>query len=527
MSEGARELGAASMLYVEDEADARQMVTRMLAMNYPMLEVYVAENGLAALEVYREHKADIVMTDINMPLMDGIRMSREIKEINPAVTIIAVTAHSDTSYLLSAIEIGVHNYVLKPLNYQELFAVLDKVLEQIALKRLVEQQHRRLEENERQLAVAQRIARLGSWQQDLDSGAMSWSEELYRICGVEPGTVTPSPASFLERFLPEDRDLVLKTIWGTGEAGLTEPLFCRVLRPDRSTRIVRLEAEAVVEACGSRTVIGTCHDVTELKRAEEQVRNLTGELERRVEQRTSLLQATVSELETFSYFVSHDLRAPVARLEGYCTALLEDCGTCGHADCRRYAERAGLVVQQIKLIIDAFNSLTHLARCTLTIGHADLTDIARAVARDLSADQPDRKVEFVIAESMRVNGDPALLKKVLEHLLHNAWKFTSKTEHPRIETGVIYRDGAPVYFVRDNGVGFNMKYADKLFKPFQTIHTPGEFAWNGTGIGLAIVHSIVLRHGGRIWAEGEVGEGATFYFTLAENPESGSYLRQG
>ncbi|WP_246037999.1 sensor histidine kinase [Geomonas terrae] len=267
--------------------------------------------------------------------------------------------------------------------------------------------------------------------------------------------------------------------------------------------------------------------MTELKRAEEQVRTLTGELERRVEQRTSLLQATVSELESFSYFVSHDLRAPVARLEGYCTALLEDCGTCGHADCRRYAERAGLVVQQIKLIMDAFNSLTHLARCTLSIADADLSGIARTVAGDLAVLHPGREVEFVIAEGLRVNGDPALLKKALEHLLYNAWKFTSKRERARIEFGITEQQGVPVYFVSDNGVGFNMKYADKLFKPFQTIHTPGEFAWNGTGIGLAIVHSIVLRHGGRIWAEGEVGTGATFYFTLAENPESGSYLRQG
>lgn len=526
MNEASREFGAASILYVEDEADARQMVTRMLAMNYPKLKIYTAENGVDALEAYREHKTDIVMTDINMPLMDGIGMSREIKVINPAVTIIAVTAHSDTSYLLNAIEIGVQNYVLKPLNYQELFSVLDKVLEQITLKRLVERQHRRLEDNERQLAVAQRIARLGSWQQDLETGVMSWSEEMYRICGVEPGSVPPGPATFLERFVPEDRDLALKMIGRGGDSGPAEPLFCRVLRPDGSVRMVRLEAEAVAKACGTRTIIGTCHDVTELKRAEDQVRTLTLELERRVEQRTSLLQTTVSELESFSYFVSHDLRAPVARLEGYCTALLEDCGTCGHADCRQYAERTGLVVQQIKLIMDAFNSLTHLARCTLSITVADLSGIAQAVMRELSATEPGREVEFVVAEGMRVNGDPALMKKALEHLLQNAWKFSSKTERARIEFGVMDQQGVAVYFVKDNGVGFNMKYADKLFKPFQTIHAPGEFPWNGTGIGLAVVHSIVLRHGGRIWAEGEVGKGATFFFTLEEHPESGSYLRQ-
>jgi YesN/AraC family two-component response regulator len=146
------------LLYVEDEADARGMVSKMLVLNYPKLKLHTAENGAAGLELYREHRPDVVMTDINMPVMDGIRMSREIKLINPEALIIAVTAHSDTSYLLNAIEIGIHHYVLKPINYDELFSVLDKILEQIVLKRLVGDQNRRISESERQLAVAQGIA---------------------------------------------------------------------------------------------------------------------------------------------------------------------------------------------------------------------------------------------------------------------------------------------------------------------------------------------------------------------------------
>ncbi|MBU5613987.1 sensor histidine kinase [Geomonas azotofigens] len=526
MRDEAREGAGISMLYVEDEADARQMVSRMLAMNYPNLTLYSADNGLQALELYRQRTPEIVMTDINMPVMDGIRMSREIKTINPEVLIIAVTAHSDTSYLLSAIEIGVHHYVLKPLNYQELFAVLDKVLEQIELKRLVSAQHRRLAQSERQLAAAQRIARLGSWQRDLDAEIMDWSDEMYRICGLEPGSIPASYQAFLERFHPEDRAGVASSL-----ARALDPdrqpdhTFVRVLRPDGALRIVRLEVEAVREQAGTTGVIGTCHDVTELKQAELQVRSLTEGLERRVSQRTSLLQATVSELENFSYFVSHDLRAPVARLEGFCTALLEDCGGCGHANCRQYAERSANVVQQIKQIMDAFNSLTHLARCALTISDTDLSALARGISQRLAHSEPKRRVEFVIAEGARVKGDPELLGKALGHLLDNAWKFTSKTDRARIEFGWNDQEGVRTYFVRDNGAGFNMKYAPKLFKPFQTIHAPGEFG-TGTGIGLATAHSIVLRHGGRMWAEGEVGRGAAFYFTLEPNPESGSYLKE-
>ena len=522
------DISGIALLYVEDEADARSMVSKMLAMNYPKLNLYAAENGAVGLELYREHEPEIVMTDINMPVMDGIRMSREIKAINPEARIIAVTAHSDTSYLLNAIEIGIHHYVLKPINYEELFSVTDKIIEQIVLKRLFGEQNRRIIESERQLSSAQRIAHLGSWQRDLSDGSMSWSDELFRICGIDPGSIPASYQAFLDRLIPEDRQIMKKALKSAVEN--REPVsahFCRITRPDGSQRILRVEAEVMLDGAGvPAMMIGTCHDVTELKQAEEKVRLLTDDLERRVIQRTSLLQASVRELESFSYFVSHDLRAPVARLEGFCRALLEDCSNCSNHRCKMYAERAERVVRQVKHIIDAFNNLTHYAKCKLVIEEIDLSAIVRSIAAGFGPTEPERRVEFVIADSLRVMGDGRLLQIAMEHLLGNAWKFTSKTEKARIEFGCSDQGGVRIFFVRDNGAGFNMKYADKLFKPFQTIHTPGEYTWNGTAIGLATVHSIILRHGGRIWAEGEVDKGATFYFTLESNPESGSYIGQ-
>jgi len=515
-----------ALLYVEDEADARNMVSKMLAMNYPKLKLYAADNGAVGLELYREHEPEIVMTDINMPVMDGIRMSREIKAINPEARIIAVTAHSDTSYLLNAIEIGVHHYVLKPINYEELFSVIDKILEQIVLKRLVGEQNRRIIESERQLSSAQRIAHLGSWQLDLADGSMNWSEELYRICGLEPGSLVAHYQSFLDRFQPDDREVIKNAI--RLAADNRQPVsahFCRITRPDGSQRILRVEAELFLDGEGlPATMIGTSHDVTEIKQAEEQIRNLTDDLERRVIQRTSLLQASVRELESFSYFVSHDLRAPVARLEGFCRALAEDCSNCGTTQCSVYAERAERVVKQIKHIIDAFNNLTHYAKCKLVIEEVDLSAVVRNIATGFEQSEPERQVDFIIAERLLVRGDPGLLQIALEHLIGNAWKFTSKKERARIEFGCNDQEGTRIYFVRDNGAGFNMKYLDKLFKPFQTIHSPGEYSWNGTAIGLATVHSIILRHGGRIWAEGEVDKGATFCFTLEPNPEPGNFM---
>jgi PAS domain S-box-containing protein len=521
-----KDITGISLLYVEDETDARDMVSKMLVMKYPKLQIYTAENGAAGLQVYGERLPDIVMTDINMPVMDGIRMSREIKRVNPEALIIAVTAHSDTSYLLNAIEIGIQHYVLKPINYDKLFAQLDKILHQLTLQHLVEEQNRRIAESERQLAVAQQIAHLGSWQWNLREGAMSWSDEFYRICGLEPASIPATQVTFLELFHSNDREPLSREI---GQAVQQRtPLaahFCSVVRPDGSIRIVRVEAEVLVDGGGEAVaVIGTSLDVTELKRAEDEIKNLTNELERRVIQRTSLLQASLKELEKFSYVVSHDLRAPLARLEGFCRALLEDCGECVNPDCRDYAERAERVVRQIKSIIDAFNDLSHYARCKMVVGEVDLSALVRGIAAGFLLTEPDRVVEFTIAEGQTVQGDPKLLKIALEHLVGNAWKFTSKRLRATIDFGCIEQDGAPVFYLRDNGAGFDMKYVSKLFAPFQTIHSPGEFTWNGTAIGLATVRSIILRHGGRIWAEGEVDQGATFFFTLGKNPEPGSYL---
>jgi PAS domain S-box-containing protein len=519
------DLSGISLLYVEDEADARSMVSKMLSMNYPTLKLYSAENGAIGLDLYRELAPEIVMTDINMPVMDGIRMSREIKAVNADARIIAVTAHSDTSYLLNAIEIGIHHYVLKPINYEELFGVIDKILEQIVLKRVVSEQNRRIRESERLLSSAQRIAHLGSWQRDLTDGSMQWSEEQYRICGFEPGAVAASYEAFLERVLPEEREELNRALKrAVDERTPVVAHFCRIRRPDGALRIVQVEAEVILdEASLPALMIGTSHDVTELKEAEEKIRSLSGELERRVIQRTSQLQASVRELENFSYVVSHDLRAPVARLEGFCRALLEDCGNCPNPSCGLYAERAERVVRQIKHIIDAFNNLSHYARCKLVIEDVDLSALAGRILQGFSQSEPERVVELQVTPGIVVRGDARLLQIALEQLLGNAWKFTSKKPTARIEFGRIQEAAGAVLFVRDTGAGFDMKYVDKLFKPFQTIHSPGEYTWDGTAIGLATVHSIILRHGGRIWAEGEVDKGATFYFTLEREPEPGSF----
>lgn len=515
-----------TLLYVEDEGPAREMVRRMLLLNYPGLTVLSAENGAVGLSLYREYAPQIVVTDINMPVMDGIRMSREIKAGNRDCVIVAVTAHSDTAYLMNAIEIGINRYVLKPLDYEELFRVVDGILEELDLRRIVAEQNLRLTQSERQLSEAQKIAHLGSWQWELPAGEMRWSDELYRIMGLEPGSVPSSMKDALARVHRDDREEVEEAICEIQDRGYSSrPLFFRVLRPDGSCRVVRGQAELIRDPQGKGiSIIGSAHDVTEIKEAEEKIRSLTAELEQRVLQRTSQLQATVRELESFSYTVSHDLRGPVARLEGFCQALVEDCHNCPDRNCPQYAKRAEQAVLQIKRIIDSFNGLSHFARCRLVVEEVDLSRLATEVAHGLSEGDPARQGEFVVAPGLVVLGDPRLLRVVVENLLGNAWKFTCRKEVARIEFGAVLLHGERVFFVRDNGAGFDMRYAEKLFRPFQTLHSPGEYLGTDTATGLAAVHTIVNRHGGKVWGEGVVEGGATFYFTLSETPEPQSYL---
>jgi light-regulated signal transduction histidine kinase (bacteriophytochrome) len=220
------------------------------------------------------------------------------------------------------------------------------------------------------------------------------------------------------------------------------------------------------------------------------------------------------ELEAFSYSVAHDLRAPLRSIDGFSKALAEDCADGLNADGKQHLRHISESVQHMALLIDGLLSLAQVTRSELRRERVDLTALAYDTARRLRESQPDRKAEFAISEGLIADGDVRLLSVVVENLLGNAWKFTRKSAVARIEFGARVENGKPVYHVRDNGAGFNMAYAAKLFGAFQRLHKASEF--EGTGIGLATVERIIRRHGGRIWAEGAVDRGATFYFALDE-----------
>ncbi len=292
-------------------------------------------------------------------------------------------------------------------------------------------------------------------------------------------------------------------------------------RRDYSVRAPRLGADELgVLTDAFNHMLGRIEDQDRALREskeglEQRVAERTHELQERNEalrRNAAQLLAANTELDAFAYSVSHDLRAPLRSIDGFSHVLLEDYAAQLDEAGRDSLQRVRAASQRMATLIDDLLKLARVTRSEMRTENVDLSGMAQDIAADLQRGAPDRPVEFAIAPGLGARGDPRLLRVALENLLRNGWKYTAKQPRPRVEFGSVDVNGERAFLVRDNGAGFDMKYADKLFGVFQRLHSAAEF--EGTGVGLATVRRIITRHGGRIWAEGAVDRGATFYFTL-------------
>jgi len=374
-----------------------------------------------------------------------------------------------------------------------------------------------LKESEYFFKEAQRAARVGSYKTDFRRGRWESSAVLDSIFGIGPDYCR-SVEGWLDLVHPDDRERMDRYL-RERVIGNREPFSMdyRIVRHnDGQPRWVNGFGEVQFDGDGNLlSMFGTIKDITERKEAEATVMRMNEELELRVQERTAQLEATNKELEAFCYSVSHDLRGPLRGIDGFSGALLSDYRDRLDSTGQHYLSRIRLGAQRMGQLIDDLLKLSRITRSELELAQVDLSGLCRKVLHGLARADPERRVQVSVQPDLAVRADRRLLLVVLENLLGNAWKFTARRQDARIEVGeAAGAPGARSIFIRDNGAGFEMAYAGKLFQAFQRLHASSDY--EGTGIGLAIVQRIIHRHGGEVWAQGEPGQGASFFFSLPE-----------
>jgi signal transduction histidine kinase len=366
---------------------------------------------------------------------------------------------------------------------------------------------------EERLRLALSAGRMGIWELALEQpDSMVLSPELQSIFGLDKGQFDGKIRTFLDRVYPADRAGVLKAMARSIRHGTDPELEFRFLRLAHSPGWMLGRGRVYLDEQHQPVrIVGVGIDITGQKLAELEILRLNTELERRVAERTAQLQATNKELEAFCYSVSHDLRAPLRSIRGFNEVLLERYSSKLDPRGQEFLRRACESSRYMDDLIDDLLKLSRVGRSELVHQQVDLSKLAAGIAEELLQSEPSRKVNFQIKPGLVAHGDERLLRIVVDNLLRNAWKFTSKTPEALIVVGV-KSDARPAFFVRDNGAGFDPAFAGRLFGVFQRLHSSSEFA--GTGVGLATVQRIINRHGGQVWAEGAVDRGATFYFSL-------------
>ena len=508
------------VLMVEDNhADAMLLMETLLDIEPEAFDLSWDDCVEKALNRLKRNGFDAILLDLTLPDSQGLATLELVQSAAKGIPLIVVTGIEDEELAIRAIRQGAQDYLVKGrcdgrgIARAIRYAVYRKKAEEV------------IRASEERFTLALQGTQEGVWDWNIETNAVWYSPRYKQMLGYTEAEIEPNIGAWENLLHPDDKERVRQAVDA-------------VLRGERDFEIefqlrhkdghyvdilsrgfpVRREADGAIVR-----IVGTHFDLTERKRAEAALQKAHDELEQRVRERTAQIEVANKEMETFCYSIAHDFRAPLRSIDGFSQIILEEAGSQLDKASRDNFERIRTAARKMARLLDDQLTLSRFTRMEMKLEDVNLSLLAEMEAQSILERELSRDVEFVIVKGLEAKGDPNLLCVVLQNLLENAWKFTSKKPKARIEFGALNRSefalrfpqsesDRQVFFVRDNGVGFNMDYVDKLFLPFHRLHSEEEFA--GLGIGLTIVQRIILRHGGQVWAEGEVGKGATFFFSL-------------
>jgi signal transduction histidine kinase/CheY-like chemotaxis protein len=539
----------ARLLIVDDESALMTALCNTLE-----LEGYATTgftSARQALEKLGERQFDLLLTDLMMPEMDGIALLRAAQEIDRDLAGIVMTGHGTIETAVKALRDGAQDYILKPFRLDNLLLVIARALETRRLRTENIQLREAVSIYELSRAITMGLSHdeivqrtVAAAAQQSDAGAVcvlvpTTEGRDLQVSGMSGASAHWSAEQRFAIDAPIVRWVALAreqlSAWGAsndleavfsppfpGESpGVALPIvaggnFYGILRFSSLTTQRRLTPGQIKALDILASTAAAAFEAASLL---TQLRTLNQDLEHRVRDRTQELQAANADLEAFSYSVSHDLRAPLRAVDGFCQMFIDDFGAGVPPEGRRILDKACAGAARMNQLIDDLLRFARFSRQPLQMRPVQMNGLVRRVMANFEDQLCGRSVQLQVAELPDCVGDGSLLEQVFTNLLSNALKFTVARPHSHIEIGTSRAAAEQIYFIKDNGVGFDMKYADRLFGVFQRLHSQSEF--EGTGIGLSIVHRIVRRHGGRTWAESVPQEGATFYFSLPQAAAAG------
>jgi len=495
---------------------------------------HTALSGKEALNILTENKVDLILVDLMMPQMDGYELLGILKKSSGTqyIPVIIVSAIASTEGRVEGFSKGAQDYITKPFEITEVQARIASVLHskelqnelsrrQIELECLLTSEHEivikledtlnALKESEERFRMMADSSPVIIWMFNPDLEITYYNTSALKFCGFMPSRLKPD-LNWKDSIFPDDLAMLITSLQNAVQSKRSYSVEYRMLRHDGVYRWMASQGNPRVDPHNQLIgFIASSVDIHDQKMAHEL-------LEKRVQERTVQLVNSNKELEAFSYTVSHDLRAPLRSINGFSQALVDAYDSVLDDEGKDYLARIRRATLQMGMLIDEMLKLFQLSRTELVFEESvPLSRIVQEIVENHVLLDVQSPVHYSIQPNVNVKGDRRLLQAVLQNLLDNAWKFSSKSESATIEFGHTENKGENIYFIKDNGVGFNMDYVDKLFGVFQRLHSSIEYP--GNGIGLANCARIIHRHGGRIWAESLAEKGASFFFTLSHECE--------